>query len=294
MHRYHSTAATATRCEHAEGPIWDARTGQLVFLDQFDGLVHVADYAADTARLSVRRTYGLGCAVGAVVPTRDAGGGWLTACARGFARLVADREIDMLDQPAPAWTRMNDGKCDDLGRFWAGSMAWAKTPGAGSLYRLDPDLSVTIVLGDVTISNGLAWAADSDVMYYIDTPTRRVDRFRVRDDGSLTDRTPVVTVQGGFPDGMCIDDDGCLWVAIWGGHAVRRYTPDGELLAVVEVDAPQVSSCCLGGADGRTLFITTSQEGMDAVQRAQHPQSGKVFCVDVDTPGQPAAMFGTP
>jgi len=171
-------------------------------------------------------------------------------------------------------------------------MAWAKTSGAGSLYRLDPDLEVTVVLTGVTISNGLAWAADSETLYYIDTPTRRVDRFRVSADGGLADRTPVVIVDRGFPDGMCIDDDGCLWVALWGGHAVHRYAPTGELLAAVDVDAPQVSSCCLGGADGRTLFITTSQEGMDVTRRALHPQSGRVFCVEVDTPGRPAAMFG--
>lgn len=292
MRRYQCTPATPVRCEHAEGPSWDSRTDQLVFVDQFDGLVHVADYDPAHAQLSTTRTYELGSPVGSVVPTRRSG--WLAACAQGFARLDADGEITLLAQPESVDNRMNDGKCDDQGRFWAGSMAWAKTPGAGSLYRLDPDLGVTVVLTGVTISNGLAWPADSDIMYYVDTPTGRVDRFRVSADGNLADRTPVVTVESGFPDGMCIDDAGCLWVALWGGHAVHRYAPSGELLAIVEVDAPQVSSCCLGGADGRTLFITTSQEGMAAADRALHPHSGKVFCAEVETPGRPAAMFGTP
>jgi len=159
------------------------------------------------------------------------------------------------------------------------------------LYRLDPDLTLTVALTGVTISNGMAWPGDQ-TMYYIDTPTGRVDRFRVRDDGTLADRTPVIEVDGGAPDGMCIDDEGCLWVALWGGHAVHRYAPTGELLAVVAVDAPQVSSCCLGGADGRTLFITTSQEGMSADDRARHPHPGKLFSVDVGVTGRPAAAFG--
>jgi sugar lactone lactonase YvrE len=100
-----------------------------------------------------------------------------------------------------------------------------------------------------------------------------------------------VRLDDGFPDGMCIDDDGCLWVAVWGGSAVHRFGPDGTLLAVVEVAAPQVSSCCLGGTDGRTLFVTTSQEGMDDATRAAHPGSGHVFAARVDVPGAPAAMF---
>jgi sugar lactone lactonase YvrE len=290
VRRYVSTPATTERAEHAEGPSWDARTGQLVYVDQFDGLVHIADYDATTAQLTTTRTYELGSAVGAVVPT--IGSGWLVACGQGFARLETDGEITKLAQPGSPDIRMNDGKCDDQGRFWAGSMAWAKTTGGGSLYRLDPDLNLTVALSGVTISNGLAWTDDNDTMYYIDTPTGQVERFRVCDDGSLVDRTAAITVEGGYPDGMCIDGDGCLWVAVWGGHAVHRYAPSGELLAVVEVDAPQVSSCCLGGADGRTLFITTSQEGMDVTRRVRHPQSGKVFCVDVDSPGRPAAMFG--
>ena len=296
MRRYTAVPVT-DRHEHAEGPCWDARTGQLLWVDQYAGRVHVGDYDATATRLVTVRTYELGSPVGAVVPSRAFGGGWLTAVAHGFAHLAVDGTVTMLGQPedgAPQRMRMNDGKCDDAGRFWAGSMAFDKVPGAGSLYRLELDLTVTTVLTGATISNGLAWTDAGDTMYYIDTPTRRVDRLRVSAAGELADRRPAVELpQGvGEPDGMCIDADGALWVALWGGSAVHRYSPDGALLAIVEVDAPQVSSCCLGGANGTTLFITTSQEGMDARQRAAHPESGKLFCVDVDTPGRPAAVFG--
>lgn len=291
VRRYRATPATA-RSEHAEGPSWDARTAQLLWVDQYAGLVHVGDHHPAEDTVTTARTYDVGAAVGAVVPAAG-DDGWLIAYAAGFGHLARDGAVTPLAQPAPPHVRMNDGKCDDLGRFWAGSMAWEKTPGAGSLYRLDPDGTLAVVLDNVTISNGLAWADSGETMYYIDTPTGRVDRFRIRADGSLADRAPVVRVEGGFPDGMCIDAEGCLWVAVWGAGCVRRYAPDGQLLAVVDVpSAPQVSSCCLGGPDGRTLFVTTSQEGMDDAQRAQQHLSGAVFCVQVDTPGAPAATFG--
>lgn len=292
MQRYPTRPITDTRGEHTEGPCWDSRTAQLLWIDQYDGLVHAGHY--DGERLHVEVTHDVGSAVGAVVP-RAADDGWMVACAQGFARLDADGTLTLLAQPeaeVPVETRMNDGKCDAAGAFWAGSMAWDKRAGAGSLYRLGPDLSLDVVLRGVTISNGLAWSEDGTTMYYIDTPTQRVDAYRVSERGGLTDRRTITTLSDGFPDGMCIDRDGCLWVAVWGGSAVHRYAPDGTLLAVADVAAPQVSSCCLGGEDGRTLFITTSQEGMDAATRAAQPLSGHLFAARVDVPGAPAAQFG--
>jgi sugar lactone lactonase YvrE len=295
VRRYSSTPVTSEANEHAEGPCWDARTDRLLWIDQYAGLVIAGEFDPAGPSLTPVHTYRLGHPVGAVVPSLAFGGGWLTASAAGFAHLAEDGGLTLLAQPerdSAIRMRMNDGKCDDHGRFWAGSMAWDKVDGAGSLYRLDPDLTVTVALRGTTISNGLAWTADGGQLYYIDTPTGRVDRFRVGPDGALSDRTPVVQVQGGFPDGMCIDGEGCLWVALWGGSAVHRYSPDGELLAVVDVDAAQVSSCCFGGPDGDTLFITTSQEGYDAQQQAADPQAGKLFCARVDASAPPAAAFG--
>lgn len=289
MRHYTAEPAVRHRAEHAEGPSWDARTGQLLWVDQFDGLVHLADYSPDTGTLAVARTFEIGVPVGAVVPCRA--GGWLLACGHGFGYLRADGDVRMLAQPEPETTRMNDGKCDPTGAFWAGSMAWAKTHGAGTLYRLTRDGTVETVRPGVTISNGLAWYDDH--VYYIDTPTQRIDRFHIGSDGAMTDQTTVVVIDpaDGHPDGMCVDTDGCLWVALWNGSSVRRYAPTGELLATVEVAAPQVSSCCFGGPDGSTLFVTTSQEDMSAEQRSRHPGSGLVFRVDVDATGLPAAEY---
>lgn len=297
VRRYRSVPVTAERDDHGEGPCWDARTGQLLRVDQYVGAVVLADWDASAKQLTTARRFDVGSPIGAVVPTTGAeGDGWMIAAAHGFARLASDGTVTLLDQPessAPVRMRMNDGKCDGRGRFWAGSMAFDKVPGAATLYRLDPDLTVTVALRDVTISNGLAWTVDGQHMFYIDTPTRRVDRFRVAPDGTLSERTTAVRIGGdGFPDGMSIDVEGCLWVALWGAGAVHRYAPSGELLAVVEVGAEQVSSCCFGGADGRTLFITTSQEDMDDAARAEHRDAGRVFAVEVDTSAPPAAPFG--
>jgi sugar lactone lactonase YvrE len=220
----------------------------------------------------------------------------LLAAGHGFAHLSYDGTVTPLGQPeadAGQRMRMNDAKADPRGALWAGSMAFVKQPGAGSLYRLDPDGTITVARARTTISNGLAFSPDGDRLYYIDTPTQRVDRFHVAADGRLTEQATVVTIDPsrGHPDGMCIDAEGCLWVALWDGFAVHRYTPSGELLAIVEVDAPQVSSCTFGGPDLGTLFITTSAENMTGAQRARHEHSGKLFCADVGVKGLPADAY---
>jgi sugar lactone lactonase YvrE len=288
--------ATDLRAEHAEGPCWDPRLDALLWVDQFDGIVYLADFDKADRQLQIRHRYQVGSPIGAVVPCAAEGSGWLVACAGGFAHLTETGGLTLLGQPEAGreqTIRMNDGKCDPQGRFWAGSMAWSKEAKAGSLYRLDERLDVRTMLAGTTISNGLAWAADGATMYYIDTPTRRVDRFGFTASGELLERRVAVAIPpgDGEPDGMCIDERGNLWIALWGGSSVRCYSPDGVLLAVVAVDAPQVSSCAFGGPTNRTLFITTSQEGMGEVTRRTYPQSGKVFCVDVNVAGPPTSTF---
>lgn len=285
---YAARAVTEDRAEHAEGPAWDARRGELLWVDQFAGLVHRSRYAGGSLRPV--RTYDIGTPVGAVVPVAGEDG-WLLAAGAGFARLSSDGQVEVVAEPEAAvrdTNRMNDGKCDPRGRFYAGSMAWAKTPGAGSLYRYDG--KVQTILSDVTISNGLAWTPTGDRMYYIDTPTRRVDVFTIAADGEPVERRPAFHIDpaDGQPDGMCVDDEGCLWVALWGGGQVCRYTPNGEKLAAVVVPAPQVSSCAFAG---RTLFITTSQEGYTPADSERHPNAGRLFAVDLPVGGPPATPW---
>lgn len=285
MHTYVARVALDERADHAEGPLWDDVRGELLWVDLNAGLVRRATW--DPPRLRAVRTFSLGEAVGAVVPCADPGDGWIVASEFGFARLGADGSLRKLAEPERGrGTRMNDGAADPRGRFWAGSMARDRTPGAGSLYRLDATGAVRVLAG-VTISNGLAWRSP-DECYYIDTPTQRVDLLTT--DGRRETAFPI-DPDLGAPDGMTIDSEGALWVALWGGSAVGRFSPRGEVLALVEVPATQVSSCCFGGPDLTTLFITTSQEGFTPERSAAEPHAGKLFAVETGITGLPADRY---
>jgi sugar lactone lactonase YvrE len=280
------------RADHAEGPLWDDARGELLWVDLNAGLVRRATW--DAPRLTVVHTYSLGEAVGAVVPCHDPADGWVVASELGFARLSADGSLRRLAEPErehAGRTRMNDGAADPHGRFWAGSMAHDRTPGAGSLYRLDGEKAVR-VLADVTISNGLAWRSPNE-FYYVDTPTHRVDLVTVDAAGDLVRRETAFRIDPalGSPDGMTADAEGALWIALWGGSAVGRFSPSGERLARVDVEATQVSSCCFGGPDLTTLFVTTSQEDFTPAQSAAEPHAGKLFAVETGIRGLPADRF---
>lgn len=275
--------------DHAEGPLWDARDGCFLWVDQYAGLVR---RAADPLRpLETLTTFTLSAPVGAVVARKA--GGWAVAVGDGFAHLDPDGRLSPIASVLPSdgiRRRMNDGKCDPRGRFWAGSIAFDKTPGAAALYVLEAGAAREVLTG-VTISNGLAWSRDGTTMYYIDTPTQAVRRFRVGGNDLVDDGVAFFIPAGdGAPDGMAIDDDGCLWVALWGGGAVQRYAPDGELLERIEVAAPQVSSCCFGGDDGRTLYITTSREGY-ALDDRRYPHAGKIFAANIEISGARSSEY---
>jgi sugar lactone lactonase YvrE len=203
------------------------------------------------------------------------------------------RRITSVAEAGPA-LRFNEGKCDTSGRFWAGTMAYDETPGAGALYRLDPDGRASLMLIGVTISNGLAWSLDGRTMYYIDSPTRRIDAFSFTPEtGEISDRRPVITIPGelGVPDGMTIDAEGGLWVALWGGAAVHRYL-DGRLAEVIRLPVSQPTSCAFGGSDLDELYVTSAREGLSFEQREAQQLAGAVFRVRPGVRGLPAAVFG--
>lgn len=278
--------------EHAEGPLWDEANSRLMWVDQHRGVIRTLSYAeGGPGELGVIE---VGRSTGAVVPA--AAGGWMLAAGDGFAHLDESGKVTPVAAVLPAdgiSRRMNDGKVDPLGRFWAGTMANDVTPGAGSLYRLDAD-GAREVLEGVTISNGMAWSADGGTMFYIDTPTGEVRTFSEAADGSgeLVRNELTIPISGeGGPDGMCIDISGNLWVAIWGASAVHCYSQAGELLGVVEVDAPQASSCAFGGPDYATLFITTSRDGYGPEEEKLFPNAGAIFAVQTGAVGLPAHAF---
>lgn len=283
-----------------EGPVWHAGRGDLLWVDITAGLVHRAPLVArdddsGLPDLGPRTTLSLDRPVGAVAVR--ACGGLLVAAGTTFLT-VDDTGVatefaapDVPDDGTPR--RMNDAKCDPAGRLLAGTMADDGTPGAGSLYRLDPDGTVTTLLDSVSISNGLGWSPDGRLLYYADSPTRRVDVFDHDPvTGALTGRRPLVdTGPAGVPDGLAVDTGGRIWVAVWGAGQVRAYTPDGTLHAVVTVPASQVSSCAFIGPDLDLLVITTATDGLSPQQLSAEPLAGRLFICRPGVTGLPVPPF---
>ena len=273
---------TGSVAYHGEGPVWSERWGGLRWVDMLAGDVLSLDGNGTVERRHV------GTIAAALRPRT--GGGAVIAVERGFALEDPDGALSVLD---PVWTdlsvRMNEGGCDPDGRFWCGSMAYDKRPGGASLYRLDPDGSAHRVLDGVTISNGLEWSPDGSLAYYDDTATGRVDVFDYDADSGLTGRRPFVELTGGErPDGLTVDAEGGVWVALNGSGVVHRYRSDGVLDEVVELPTTQVTACTFGGPGLDQLFITTSREGMtpdgDAI-------AGSLFRADVGVAGLPVREF---
>lgn len=268
---------------HAEGPVWSESWGGFRFVDMFAG--DVLSLAAD-GTLS-RRNVGR---IAAALRPRTQGGA-VIAVERGFVLEDSDGRLTELPE---VWSddsvRMNDGGCDPDGRFYCGSMGYDARTGAGSLYRLDPDASVHAVHEGVTISNGLEWAPDGSRAYYNDTPTSRVALFDYERESGLTGMRTFVDIDpaDGMPDGLTVDSEGGVWVALYGGGAVHRYTPDGTLDAVIEVPARNTTACTLGGPNLDQLFITTSREGLEP---GDDPLAGSVFTANVGVKGLPVRAF---
>jgi sugar lactone lactonase YvrE len=268
---------------HGEGPVWSESWGGLRWVDMLAG--DVLSLAADG---TIDRRH-VGNVAAALRPRRQ--GGAVIAVERSFALEDADGAIRYLGE---LWTdthvRMNEGGCDPDGRFYCGSMAYDQRPGAGALYRLDPDDSVHVVLENVTISNGLEWSPDGSLAYYNDTPTQRVDVFDYDGESGLTGRRPFAEIpaEAGGPDGLTVDDEGGVWVALYGGGAVRRYNPEGVLDEVIEVPAEQVTACTFGGSNLDQLFITTSREGLGG---GDDPLAGSVFRSAVGVASLPVREF---
>jgi sugar lactone lactonase YvrE len=273
--------------ELAEGPIWDERTGRLVWVDILGRRIHATD--PDTGDTSSIETP---LHVGAVA-ARTAGG-FVAALQDGFW-ILGDgpaRRIAAVPEARPG-LRFNDGKCDPAGRFWAGTMAYDVTPGAGALYRLDADGRATLVVPDVTLSNGLAWSGDGRTMFYVDSRTHRIDAFTFDPEtGSVEDRRTIVEIpaEHGTPDGLTIDDHDGLWVALAHGGTVRRFV-NGREDRLIRLPVSLVTSVTFGGPDRDTLFITSAWEHMTAEQRAREPLAGSVFRARPGVRGRPADVY---
>ncbi|MET7479908.1 SMP-30/gluconolactonase/LRE family protein [Streptomyces sp. NPDC005648] len=276
--------------ELAEGGRWI--DGRYVYVDILTGgLYELRDGDGPAASRQLAR---LDVPLGAVAPVRDEPDVWIAAAGTGVALLTADGALEWLDRPedrTPVPSRMNDGVADPAGRFWAGSMAYDGTRGAGSLYRTDTDGTVVRVLDGLTIANGPAFSADGTTLYLADSAEGTILRCRVDPvSGDLSEGPEIFVRLGGdegSPDGMTVDTEGRLWVAMWGAAAIRRYHPDGRLLHTLEVPAPHPTSVCLHPTDHR-LYVTTARHGV------RHPTSasGAVLTVPVPVGGTAARAWG--
>ncbi|MFJ3942419.1 SMP-30/gluconolactonase/LRE family protein [Streptomyces griseoaurantiacus] len=255
---YEVEVAVRAEAELGEGPTWDAAAGRLLWLDILRSQVHTLDPVSGHRTVRTTEQH-----VGAVKPR--AGGGLVLNLRDGIGLVDTAGDFRWLrHEPVPG-RRGNDAAVAPDGSLWAGTMRYDEATGGGTLSRITGDGAAEVVLDDVTVSNGTGWSPDGRLMYYIDTPTRRIDVFdHDPATGRVSGRRPLATVEdgAGYPDGLTVDADGCVWVALWDGAAVRRYTPSGELDRVVPLPVPRVTACAFGGPELTDLYITTARVGL--------------------------------
>ncbi|WP_285106375.1 SMP-30/gluconolactonase/LRE family protein [Promicromonospora sp. MEB111] len=287
----------AERYVQGESPRWDAHAGELIWVDMATGRLHRGELGR--AGLVPGPSVVVGSRIGCAAPvaparseappgkTQGPSSGWVVAADQGFWRVARDGTVTAVDATAaPGWAFMNDGGCDPGGRFWAGTQSLSRTPRCG-LYSLEADGRVVERLAGVTVSNGLAFSADGRTLYYIDTlPNRSVEAFDVAQDGRLGGRRHVVTVPDGNPDGMAIDDEGALWVAVWDGARVDRYSAQGRLIESVPLPARRPTALALAAG---MLVVTTASVGLPDPGEVD----GAVLGIDVGLDG-PAALSWRP
>jgi sugar lactone lactonase YvrE len=281
------------RAELGEGPIWDDRSGRVHWVDIRAGRVHrFAPGDGSDPVLELGQPVGslaLGADGGLVVATRDGFG--LVPAGSFCIETVIEVEKDIRAN------RMNDGRCDPAGRFWAGTMSDAREPGAGSLYLLEQTggaLSARRIFGGLTIANGIDWSPDGRRMYYIDSPTQRIDVFDFDvDTGAVGNRRVFAEIPhaDGLPDGMVVDADGGVWVALFWKGRVRRYTPAGAISQEVEVPVTLVTSATFGGSDFGDLYITTARHRLTPEESVRQTHAGSLFCCRPGPAGKPAHRF---
>ncbi len=273
-----------------EGAIWHPAEGKLYWVDILGKALHVFDPQSGADRVLPTGSY-----VGTVVPSEH--GQVILGLQNGIHRMnVVTGALSLLVNPLPGPpVRFNDGKCDPAGRLWIGTISMDGARGSSKLYCYDGDGSLHEVLNDVSISNGIVWTADRKTMYYNDTPSSTVQAFDYDyETGNISNRRVAIRIpeSDGWPDGMCIDAEDKLWIAMWGAGSVNHYDPlSGTLLRQVKVPAPHTASCTLGGPELKTLYITTARVELTDEELKRFPLSGDLFAAEVEVPGVPAGFY---
>jgi sugar lactone lactonase YvrE len=265
-------------CVLGEGPVWDDRSGTLYWVDIKAPALHALHFATGKTR-----RWPMPEMIGAVGLREQAGLVGAFKNGFGFIDLASGRVTGIADPEADRPNnRFNDGKVDPLGRFWASTMDDVEREPSGHLYRLDANLSFQRFEIGFVCTNGIDWSGDGRTLYFVDTTQRRVYAYEFEmTAGRLGKRRLFVELPAdqGFPDGLAVDAEDHVWGAHWGGGRLTRYRPDGGVERVIEMPAPLCTSCCFGGADLRTLYVTTASIGLDEAARRAAPLSGGLFAI---------------
>ncbi len=274
--------AVRAEAQLGEGPTWDHASGTLIWVDILGSEVHRYNPSRDDdAVLEVPQH------VGAAKPRSR--GGLVLNLRDGVALIDRDGVKTWLVYWARDGVRGNDAAVDPAGRLWAGTMRYDEEPG-GWLARVEPSGDAKVVLDAVSVSNGTGWSPDATRMYYVDSAERRIDVLDYdRETGEATNRRPLVEVRRGLPDGLTVDASGAIWVALWGGAALHRYTPGGVLDREVELPVGQPTACCFGGADFTDLYVTTARVGLG--EGASSELAGSVLVLPGVGEGLPSPAF---
>jgi sugar lactone lactonase YvrE len=274
----------AAEASVGEGPVIDHRTGRLCWVDIVEGTLY-ENYLTD-ARQTLAT---LGTMVGAVAPRQQAEG-FAVAVADGFG-YWASGQLELTDPVLPEpYRRMNDAKCDSRGRLWAGSTHMQFVPGIGALHRWDGGPSSVTMTAGLTLPNGLGWNQQDTIMYLIDSMNHNLLSASFHpDEGTLGAFSTLCTIDPGLPDGLAVDLDGSIWVAVWGGAEVRRFDRTGKLTGIIPMPVTQPASCAFG-PDG-TLYITTARHGLSPEDLRSQPHAGSVFALQTNTLGVPVRAF---
>jgi sugar lactone lactonase YvrE len=269
-----------------EGPIWSADTNSVTWTDITKNTFHTADI--DTGKTM---SFGVPSMVGAIAQSKD--GGYIAATQKGFARIGVDGKYSPLHSFLPDDMRMNDGKVDPSGRFWAGSMALSFEKGRGSLYVLEKDNSYRSILDDITLSNGMGWSPDAQYFYYIDSVPGVLKRFDYDlHTGQISNPKDLITFDSssGIPDGMSMSSDGKIVIALWDGRRIEIYEPSGEKVSEITLGVSRPTSCTFAGPNRDILIVSTASQGID---RADEPLAGKILAVTgTGLIGLPTQQYG--
>lgn len=268
-----------------EGPVWDTRRAELLWVDIMAPCVHRLSLASGLVQtLMVDET------IGWVLP-RSSASDHVAGFRDGFHFLdldTGDRRLIGAPESDRPQNRLNDGKIDSAGRIWAGSKDDCDQVASGALYRLDPTLEWTRCDDGYGVANGPTFSPDGRTLYHTDSAIRQIYAFSVAEDGALSNKRPWVSFEEawGYPDGMTTDSQGCLWVAHWGGGRVSRFSPAGELILSIDLPATNITSCAFAGAQLDRLFVTSSRLGCEDEEYA-----GALFEIEAGVTGLPTTGF---